>query len=170
MKRHPTEETLLVSCSGDIYDEETYDFNKFIKRGNPKCWGIVLDNKKFMSVHRLVAQTFIPNPSNHSCVDHINMNRFDNRVENLRWVTKRQNGWNSFQRKSKHDKGGYKYKGVYFQHGRRPRAIIRNEDGTNTSLGSFDTCKQAARAWNNAAIEKHGDFANLNVLSDSESE
>lgn len=42
-------------------------------------------------VHRLVAQTFIPNPDNLDCVDHINNVKTDNRAENLRWCTHAQN-------------------------------------------------------------------------------
>ena len=43
-------------------------------------------------VHRLVAFTFIPNPDNLAEVDHINKNKTDNRVENLRWLSKADNG------------------------------------------------------------------------------
>lgn len=42
-------------------------------------------------VHRLVAEAFLPNPDGLPQVDHIDGDRKNNRLENLRWVTARQN-------------------------------------------------------------------------------
>ena len=46
---------------------------------------------KIWKVHRLVAEYFIENPNKYSEVDHINGFRNDNRVDNLRWCTSKQN-------------------------------------------------------------------------------
>ena len=50
--------------------------------------------RKGYKVHRLVAESFIPNPDNKPEVDHINCDRSDNIVENLRWVTAKENSNN----------------------------------------------------------------------------
>lgn len=46
--------------------------------------------RKFL-IHRLVAQAYIPNPKGLREVNHKNGNRLDNRVENLEWVSSKEN-------------------------------------------------------------------------------
>jgi len=50
-------------------------------------------------VHRAVAKLFVPNPDNKVYVDHIDGNRFNNRADNLRWVTRKENNNNPITRK-----------------------------------------------------------------------
>ena len=52
-------------------------------------------NSQTKQVHRLVAETWIPNPDNKPCVDHKNCNPSDNNVANLRWCTTQENSNNT---------------------------------------------------------------------------
>ena len=72
----------------------------------PRLYGylsVTVPYRKGCSIHRLVAETFIPNPLGATEVDHIDGNKTNNRVENLRWVTHKENTNNP----------NTKYKNVY---------------------------------------------------------
>ena len=49
------------------------------------------NKQKYFSIHRLVALHYIPNPNNKPQVDHIDMDKQNNHVSNLRWVTNQEN-------------------------------------------------------------------------------
>jgi hypothetical protein len=57
-------------------------------------------NGKTARVHRMVAQAFIDNPLQKREVDHIDGDRFNNYVENLRWATRAENAKNAAERGS----------------------------------------------------------------------
>ncbi len=115
-------------------------------------------------VHRLVAHEFIDNPNSMPCIDHINHTKTDNTINNLRWVSRSQNSMN----RAKRTNTTSEYKGVSFsKQKRRWRAVIM-VDGKNKHIGYVKTEKEAAAAYNKAAIEHFGEYACLDEISDDE--
>lgn len=89
-------------------------------------------------------------------VDHINRNPLDNRRENLRWATVRQNCCNR-----RHRSSASGFRGVYQQKSGSFYAEIKLGE-TKSYLGTFPTAIAAARAWDAAAKQNYGEFAVLN--------
>ena len=117
---------------------------------------------KTYTVHKLVAHEFIPRPDTNVklLVDHIDRNKVNNQVTNLRWATQQQNLMNMTIRTGTSSQ----YKGVAY-HKRRSKweaYIIFN--GNKLHLGLFVNAEDAARAYNTKAIELFGEFANLNPV------
>lgn len=60
-------------------------------KGYP-CVSLIINGKtSFRRVHRVVAETFLPNPENKPCVNHKDRNRQNANVLNLEWVTHSEN-------------------------------------------------------------------------------
>lgn len=83
----------VLYSDGKLFDIEKGGFRKTHEKPNGylEYAFSTNDGKKYIPVHRLVCKTFIPNPQNKPCVDHINTIKTDNRVENLHWVTQQEN-------------------------------------------------------------------------------
>ena len=91
-------------------------FLKF--KDNGKGYKIVTlcnDKKKQITVHRLVAIHYIPNPHDYPQVDHIDRDRTNNDISNLRWVSPSQNQQNIGLRKD--NKSGVK--NVFYHKGKK---------------------------------------------------
>ena len=90
-------------------------------------------------------------------VDHKNLDRLDNRIENLRLATSSQNKMNS-SRKS--PSSGFK--GVSFRKDTGRYAAYINISGKRKSLGCFDDAAIAASEYDRAASQLFGDYARIN--------
>lgn len=94
--------------------------------------------KKVFQVHRLVAQTFIPNLENKQQVNHINGIKTDNRVENLEWCTAKENVAHA-QSVLKRDYS----KGIEITHLKSQKKVIRSDGKIYNSI------KEAKKDLNN---------------------
>lgn len=74
---------------------------------------IKINNKrKAVYIHRLVAQTFLPNPHNYPDVHHIDNNKSNNRIDNLEWTTRSANCRMAYKTKSSQYPNGVSYNKV----------------------------------------------------------
>lgn len=106
----------------------------------------------YLMVHRLVAQAFGLLSEAKPVADHINGDKLDNRVENLRGVNRSENTQNQRKPTRRNTSG---YLGVGFeQQTKKFRAVI-GVNGKYTTLGRFDTAEAAHAAYVDAKRRLH---------------
>lgn len=115
------------------------------------------DGCKNVYMHREVKGT----PPAGKEIDHINGNGLDNRKENLRFCSHRENCQASRKRQQN---ASSMYKGVTWRKDKKKwRARICRMDNTRKHLGYFESELDAAKAYDEAATELFGKFATLNL-------
>lgn len=107
------------------------------------------------ALHRIIMKA-----SDNMVVDHIDGNPLNNRKSNLRICTRPENSRNQRIRNDNTSK----YKGVSLDKSRKKWLGYIGVNGKKTYLGSYNTKEDAAKAYNEAAIKYHGEFAKLNKI------
>lgn len=93
--------------------------------------GLIRNRKsKSLRAHRLVAMAFIPNPENKKCINHIDCNKINNNVDNLEWVTHKENMVHA-------------YKNGLYKNANRRRKVIQF-DNENNIIKEFISIKEAS--------------------------
>jgi hypothetical protein len=113
--------------------------------------------RKTLTIHRLVLEAFegISKNENQKCVDHIDNDRTNNCLFNLRWVSQQQNNFNAS--KQKNNTSGIR--GVsWCKRSNKWSAYITNKNKLH--LGLFDNIEDAKLARQNKARELFGDYLN----------
>lgn len=153
------------------YNKDTGDFTWKVSRAGKAKVGVVAGHKqvggycqiklkgKLYKAHRLVwFYSYGEWPE--SFIDHVDGDTLNNKVENLREATSRENGLNRIPKK----RGSSEYLGVCW-HNQAKKWLVRGKlPNKRIHLGLFMEEKQAAEAYNTFAKEHYGNFARLNII------
>jgi hypothetical protein len=154
-KEIPLTQGKLAIVDDDDYEELSQ--YQWYAKCSYSMWYAVRDvgkvpHRKHIRMHRVIAKV-----SDGLSVDHINGDSLDNRKENLRICTHKENSQN--RKMPSNNTSGYK--GVSVIASGKYQASI-GVNGELIYLGLFGSAKQAALAYDKAAIEYHGRFSNTN--------
>ena len=148
------------------YNEHTGDFTRLIKRGSSHVgdiagsitWNgytsIYIDGKNYRA-HQL-AWLYVHGVWPDTDIDHINRNKSDNRIVNLRLASRSQNNINS----GLHSHNTSGFRGVYASRNKWAAQIKLN--GKKIYLGRFNTAEEAHQCYLAAARELYGEFVQQN--------
>lgn len=132
----------IITSDGRVYSKRRKMFLKaFLNTNKYPC--VDFPNKKSVRIHRLVAESFIPNPKNLPQVNHIDGNKSNNNISNLEWCDNRTNTIHRFKSTS-------------------PGVSLTKEKTFHTKiylnkkqvyLGTFKTLDEANLAYSNALAQ-----------------
>lgn len=100
---------------------------------------------KTFTIHRLIAEAFIPNPLNKKFIDHINTIKTDNRIENLRWVTSKENSNNILTLKHSSESTSKKWEdGCYNNRNNIHYRKVQQFDKEGNLIATYDSIIEAS--------------------------
>ena len=121
---------------------------------------------KYLRVHRIIAELFIENsdPTKYTIVDHIDRNRSNNCVTNLRWATPCENQQNTTKRANTYGK----YKGINFSKNEHKWTARITIHGKRKYIGAFNSEEDAFEARSKFILDNKITFAEDNKITFAE--
>lgn len=119
---------------------------------------------------RIYLHRYIMKPTGEEHVDHKNGDTLDNRTENLRICTNRENSWNKHRVKTRRDSNLTKgYRGVHARYLRRKKIFVFDAKGKVGNqrvriISGCETPEEAARAYDKFMIKIRGKFGIYNEI------
>ena len=157
--------TLYVTKNGEVFrkiSKESGDIFEQCSVYTPEGRRRINFNGTTLYVAKMMGQTFISNPDNKPFMYHINKINDDDRLENLKWITRSES---QQKRKKKSTPSSSNYKGVHYDKtyaGKNKwcaQVVYKNKD---TNIGRFGTEEEAAEAYDEFVKENLGEFATPN--------
>ncbi len=152
------QEIQLTKGRVTIVDDEDYDWLttwKWCTSQGYAARSVASDHVDVIYMHRLLLAA----PPK-MVVDHINLDKLDNRRSNLRLCTRSQNCYN--RPASKSSRSGVK--GVFWDNEKGKWLSQICVSGKRIHIGRFNSMEEAARAYNDAARDVFGQYAYINPL------
>jgi hypothetical protein len=146
-----------VSTHGRVRNDKTNKIlkNKTNKNGYQNVCLCMNGKKTSVLIHRIVAIAFIADPLNKNYVDHIDNDRKNNHISNLRYATKSENQMN----KSIHSNNSSGITGVSLKKRLNKWCASIAIDGIRKHLGLFNTIEEAKEARLKAVKTYFGEYA-----------
>ena len=151
-----------ISNKGTIKNIQRGTIVKPSKAASGYYYFQVLKNgkKHNLYIHKLIGEYFIPNLDNKTIVDHIDRNRTNNDISNLRWASKSENSINCKTRED--NTSGCR--GVCFNKRSKSWLARINLNNRVTNIGYFKNYEDAVIARQNKELELYGDFRPNNII------
>jgi hypothetical protein len=141
-----------ISNLGEVRNNKTDRIMKHnIHKNGYHLIGLCQNGKrKCYAIHRIIAQAFLENPQNLLTVDHIDRNKDNTTLENLRWASHSEQNINQSKRKNCTSQ----HIGVYWDKASAKWRAHISIEGTHKHLGYFENEEDAARAYDAACFSE----------------
>ena len=141
-----------------IDNKDFYILNKYqwsVRKNGNGVYAYTIVDKKHIGMHTIILPTL-------KCVDHKDGNGLNNQRENLREASVKDNIRNS--KISRNNTSSYKGVSYHANNKTKPHRAYITCNRKRIHLGYFSDIKDAAIAYNEAAVKYFGEFARLNIV------